>query len=100
MFTMPLVKSDVQMEAAALRPGLFLHQFAQLLDKNGSDILVTLFALAKGRWSEPDEKGERILLSDPKDVLSAIKTIIEVGAFKDVVKHLLKVSKKGRPRKD
>ena len=46
------------------------------------------------------QDGSWVVRGDPKDTLAAIKVIMEMGAFKEVVKHLLKVAQKGRPDAD
>lgn len=84
---------------AKIRPGLFLASFAKRLEDDAEDILNALFAIAKGNTQQMQD-GSWVVRGDPKDTLAAIKVIMDMGAFKDVVKHLLKVAQKGRPDAD
>ena len=100
----PLTPARLEAIKAQVHPGLFLKTFNTLVNKEGSEILQTLFAMAKGTWHEEVDPVSgatvRVMRSDPKDVLTAIKIIMEMGAFKEVIKHLLKVAQKGRPGQD
>lgn len=95
-----LTPARLQRLQAQVHPGLFLQRFGTLLDRDGPEILETLFAIAKGNWSEKDPQGQRRLLSDPKDVMTAIRLIKDMGAFDEVMKFLLHVARKGRPKAD
>lgn len=92
-----LTPARLQAIQARLHPGRFLSRFSVLLDQEGDAILDTLFAIAKGLWTVDATTGERRLSSDPKDVMTAIRLIKDLGAFDEVVKHLLKIAQKGRP---
>jgi len=82
-----------------ISPGLFLNKFAERLAEDGSDLLDSLFAIALGNTTKRVD-GTVVQHSDPKDVLAAMKLIMEMGGMKEAVKHLLKVSQKGRPQAD
>jgi hypothetical protein len=82
-----------------INPSMFLQRFSKQLEEDGEEILRNLFAIAKGNTQQMQD-GSWVARGDPKDAISAIKVILEMGAFKEVVKHLLKVSQKGRPEVD
>ena len=84
---------------AKIHPGRFLNKFAERLDADADDILEALFAIAKGNTQQMKD-GSWVTRADPKDTIAAIKCILDMGAFKETVKHLLKVAQKGRPEAD
>ena len=83
----PLTKGRLQSIQAKIRPGMFLRTYAAKLDEHGETMLEGLFLIASGQ------------VEDCKiaDRLSAIRLIMEMGAFKEVAKTLLKIATKGRP---
>lgn len=96
---MALTPAKLKHMQAKIRPGLFLSKFAQRLEEDGDDLLDSLFAIAKGNTTKTVQ-GVVTQHSDPKDVIAAIKTIMDLGGLKEAVKHLLKVAEKGRPTAD
>lgn len=93
----PLTRGRLNKIQARIRPGTFLKTFASKLDEHGEDMLEGLFEIAVGHVKVKYDDVGSIVGVDVKDRLSAIRLIMELGAFKDVAKTLLKIATQGRP---
>lgn len=94
----PLTKERLKTIQAKVAAPTFLREFASKLDEHGPEMLEGLFEIACGHVKIKRDADGEVLGVDVKDRMSAIRLILEMGAFKDVSKALLKIAMKGRPQ--
>lgn len=92
----PLTKDRLTAIQARIQPGNFLRKFADQLETHGEEMLRGLFEIAAGHVTVKERDGAVYDVS-VSDRLAAVRLIMELGAFKEVTKTLLKIAAKGRP---